>query len=324
LETRAADAQQRFTWEGRRAQLRPADAGTGQTVLAIEIDPGLAPFPLARFRLVDEQEQPLAEGLVGQVSGPSGLFHGETLFDTFMQGWTGGEPLRLWLCGQAVEALSWQDYDLIERSRQAARQPFREPLDRALGWVRHFWQEWLPASAYGVPAAESVTAVLPTADSALEAALEVVLRESIAQLGLEKTNRKIMDGAKERLVGRARLSPADQLRLLEAGARKLELLFEEIARQTAPGGYPLPAAVGPTSVGSCTKFPQVVQARLEKLRALDRSDSDDRLAARIYRLTEFAGLQPDQIDAEILAELGLAREEMQVGREYALRVIHES
>jgi hypothetical protein len=310
-----------FTWEGQEAWLR-VEAATPGLVLDVAVAGGEGPLGLARVRLLDAKEETLTEGYVGLTRDDRGVMKGRANFDVLAEGWPDENARLLSVSRWAVESLDWGDYEILERSRRAGHPSSRRPLDQALAWMRRAYREQLPASVYGVPAAEAVTAVLPGEEEALDRLLDETLRASLAELGTGVTNRRLMERAQEKLVGRARLSAADRLRLLESGARQVDRLFQDLARESRGQSRETPAGVASTTVDACLKAPEVVLARAARLAELDAGDEDKRLAARVYRLTELAGQDPGDIDAELLAELGMAREELEVRRSFGVLKVH--
>src|SRR4051794_16360714 len=135
--------------------------GGARVTLGVDPGSGLGPAPLARVRLLSPQGEAVAEGFLGLGGGPSDA-RGGADFDALFDGWRDAEDgLGVWVNEQTAESLGWHDYEGVARSLAAAAPLSRPPLERTLAWLRHVYQEWLPASAYGVPAADAVIAVLP-------------------------------------------------------------------------------------------------------------------------------------------------------------------
>jgi len=308
-----------FRWDGRSAYLWTDE---GRVLLHIQVAATLSTAPLTRFRLVDDDEETIVEGLVpmlreAALSGETKIvsYQGATVLELLAEGWRDrAYPVNLCLHAQSKESLTWRDYELAAQSHLASRQPYRAALEDALHWMRHVYQEWLLASAYGVPAVHTITAMLPTDDEALRELLTDALRGSIAQLGLDISDDQLMKQAKETLVGRAKLSPADQLRMYRIGDQQLIAIVLDMAVKpgTGKGQVALPDA---STVQTGSRSLEARRGRIKKLEQLAQRSNDDRLNVDLLRLTELAG---PNLDDDLLAQLGLSREEVSVGRDYVL------
>jgi DNA-directed RNA polymerase specialized sigma24 family protein len=174
-------------------------------------------------------------------------------------------------------------------------------------------------SAFTVPARDEVRAALPIDNKVLAGLVHEALRDSLAVIGSESTNRVIIEEATRRLVGRARLNPADQLRFLEVAAEELKqirLPRAQPAPDTTPPSTVIAAANADTETSQAAA---VVQA--ERLAALVKStDPNDRLAARIYLLSEFA----DWKHIEIGNWLDLPEREVKPRLDYAKLAVNYS
>jgi hypothetical protein len=299
-------------WEGRRAWLR-ADGGGAPVILGVEGGDDLGPAPLVRVRLLDPDEEVLAEGFLGLAQNGSGRRTGAADLDLLAEGWRDYDgPLQLWLNPQPLEALDERDYEALEHSHRAGPQPFREAIELARARVRHVSSAALPASAFGVPLPDAVLAVLPTGDWALTTLVREALKAAIQLAGPRAPAGVLVEQARTQLIGRARLSPADELRLYERAARELERLrIERItAGEPSTGGPSHTPGPASRETREDDTIP-IEQAR--RLAELEGADTTDRLQGRIYRLAEHAGLNPEKIAellgmtaADVAFELGLA------------------
>jgi hypothetical protein len=294
-----------------------------RAVLSVELTGPSASAPLARVRVLDESGDVLAEGFVGLAAHGKG----EGDFDALVAGWHDYPgPLRLWVNRQAEESLDWRDYAALDQSRAAARYSSRLALERALRRLRATCGDVLPASAFGVPAAGLVVAVLPADDAALEQALEKELRDGLEKLGREASDGGLVQRAQEKLVGGAYLSPPDQLHISVTAARLLERIrvglssggttvvsggTSDTALSTAArmrGAAPPPAVT--SQAASARKAEDPPGARLEAVEPFQ---------ARVYWLVKYAGCPIEKAAGMLDVSPQIAAEEFG----YAVNTIQE-
>jgi hypothetical protein len=273
----AAQPDLQFACAGRRVTVRRRDRERG-ALLEVELTGALAAVPLLRVRVLGDARDVLAEGFVGLTRDPQGS-RGRANLDALADGWRDHpDPLFLWFNQQAAESLDWRDYQALERSWDAAAPECRPALEGALRRLRATFADVLPAAVFGVPAPDRVVAVLPAADAALEAALGEALHAARGELGGGAGNRGLVERAKELLVGRAALGPADQLHILEIAGR----LLQKVSPNPGSGEVSTAYAAIKTDPTGPFRFGSWLDAR-------------DSLQGRVYRLMGLVGCPAEEV-----------------------------